>query len=224
MSCWTVAETISVGQWLLLAVWAGAVTLDGTSLGQFMISRPLVACLVAGWIAGAPTEVVALAIMLEAAHLGVLPVGAARYPEGGPPAVAGGAAMALLPGAYASVLSVFVLVLAWEWFAGRSIGVLRDFNSRMLHTGSQGDWLRRHFVPAGLDLARGLTVAALALASIAWVAAVAVPLWLRFESHAQLLVVGATALMLAGAARLVGEHVRFWAAGLIAGLLLLVAL
>ena len=73
------------GLYLLLVAWGGLVAVDGTSCGQFMISRPFAAATVAGLLAGDALMGATAGVVLEAFHLAVLPVGAARYPEGGPP-------------------------------------------------------------------------------------------------------------------------------------------
>ena len=63
---------------LVLALLGGVLALDGTSLGQFMVSRPLVACVLAGLVAGDPAAGAMAGLVLEALHIAVLPVGAAR--------------------------------------------------------------------------------------------------------------------------------------------------
>src|SRR5690606_39516372 len=86
--------------WLLLL--GGWMAVDGTSVGQFMVSRPLVAASLAGWIVGDPAAGLTVGVILELFHLAVLPVGAARYPEGGPAAVVAGSlygAASAVPGA-----------------------------------------------------------------------------------------------------------------------------
>ncbi|HET7464464.1 MAG TPA: PTS sugar transporter subunit IIC, partial [Longimicrobium sp.] len=70
----TLAETVAV------TLIGGLVALDGTSVGQFMVSRPFIAAALGGLAVGRPAEGVAAGVVLEARHLAVLPVGAARYP------------------------------------------------------------------------------------------------------------------------------------------------
>src|SRR5690606_15616708 len=86
--------------WLLLL--GGWMAVDGTSVGQIMVSRPLVAATLAGWVVGDPLAGLTAGVLLELFHLAVLPVGAARYPEGGPASVLAGSLYALsesVPGA-----------------------------------------------------------------------------------------------------------------------------
>jgi mannose/fructose/N-acetylgalactosamine-specific phosphotransferase system component IIC len=209
-------------EWLLLACWAGWVAIDGTAFGQFMISRPLVACLVAGWIMGAPGEVVALAVILEAAHLVVLPVGASRYPEAGPPAVAGGAVLATLPPGAAALLTVVVLTLAWEWVSGRTIEYGRSFNTRFVANSSLEDQPRRHALAIAAEFGRGVVVFAVAAMTMALVSSATLPHWARLDEVAGVILAMALVALLAASARLFGDRTRLWATGLLAGALYLV--
>jgi mannose/fructose/N-acetylgalactosamine-specific phosphotransferase system component IIC len=116
---------------LLLSLLGGLLALDATSVGQFMLSRPLIAAGLAGMIAGNPEGGIVVGVLLEAIHLAVLPVGAARYPEAGPAAVAAAGAFA---GAQAdqqvALLASVVFMLAWGWVGGRSVEWLRRWNVR----------------------------------------------------------------------------------------------
>jgi mannose/fructose/N-acetylgalactosamine-specific phosphotransferase system component IIC len=149
-----------------VAVLGGVVALDETSLGQFMLSRPLVAATLGGLAVGRPAQGVAVGVVLEALHLAVLPVGAARYPEGGPPAVAAGALVAAQhpPVAAGATLLVAVLcALALEWLGGRSVIALRQLNVRFSGAPggaiSPGRLAARHAAPMALDFARGAALA-----------------------------------------------------------------
>ena len=168
---------------LALALLGGAVALDGTSVGQFMVSRPLVAATLGGLAAGRPAEGILVGVALEALHLAVLPVGAATYPEAGPPAVAAGALFALTAqsyyastgfstaeGPYAALLLIVLFTLGWEWVGGRTVVALRHYNARFDGVEPGGTLEpaaleRRHWTPVALDFARGtfLTVAAVVL-------------------------------------------------------------
>lgn len=156
--------------WLLIALWGGAVGLDGTSALQFMISRPLVAATVTGAILGQPAEGLALGILLELFSLVILPIGAARYPESGISAVVGaivyieatraGYAPAALP------LAV-VYGLTWEWVAGSSVNLLRRFNEWLMADAPMrgalgaGRLERLHLSAIALDGARAVGVVVL---------------------------------------------------------------
>lgn len=158
------------GAWLLLALLGGVVALDATSLGQVMVSRPLVAATLAGWTVGRPMEGAVVGLVLETLHLGVLPVGAARYPEPGPPAVAAAAVWALSDGSGEMLVLALLFALGWEWLCGTSVQRLRQFNTRF----SVGETVgatdpraleRQQWTAVGADFVRGaaLTVAGIAL-------------------------------------------------------------
>lgn len=90
---------------------------DLVSVPQAMIARPLVAAFVGGWLLGHPEVGLLVGVLLELFALETLPVGAARYPDWGPPAVATGALVAEQAGTPVAagiwpVLLVAVLVAA----------------------------------------------------------------------------------------------------------------
>ncbi|MCA9738047.1 MAG: PTS sugar transporter subunit IIC [Gemmatimonadota bacterium] len=76
---------------LLLCV---LVALDSASLGQFMISRPLVAATLSGWIVGDPEGGVMIGLVLELLQLPFFQIGGTRVSEGGLGAVVGAAVLA----------------------------------------------------------------------------------------------------------------------------------
>ena len=71
-----------------LLVWGTLVGLDLVSVAQAMLSRPLVAGAVTGLLVGDVGAGVRVGALIELFALDVLPVGAARYPDYGPPTVA----------------------------------------------------------------------------------------------------------------------------------------
>jgi len=93
---------------VLLLVWGTVVALDLVSVPQAMLSRPLVAGTVAGWLAGDVEAGLRVGVVLELFALDVLPIGAVRYPDYGPATVA---AVALAAGA------------PWELGLGLSVGM-----------------------------------------------------------------------------------------------------
>ena len=217
------------GTWLLLALLGAWVAADGTGAGQFMVSRPVVAATLAGWIAGAPLAGATAGILLEALHLGVLPVGAARYPEGGPPAVAAGGVYALSGGGAGTLLTALVFFLVWESVSGWSVRALRRINGRLLQVKTTGATTeraleRRHLAALGLDLLRGavlvLTGSALLLLILELVDRLAPPGELLAGRVLALVVVA----LLAGSVHLFGSRVRLVAAGAATGLLLAILL
>lgn len=117
---------------LLLCLLGGLLALDATSVGQFMFGRPLIAAGLAGMVAGNPQGGIVVGLLLEAIHLAVLPVGASRYPEAGPAAVAAAGAYAGAHDAQeVALLASVVFMLAWGWVGGRSVEWVRRWNVEM---------------------------------------------------------------------------------------------
>jgi len=118
-----------------LVLWGVVVGLDATSVAQTMLSRPLVACAVAGAILGHPVEGATLGVVLEIFALLVLPIGAVRYPESGVAGVA--STYALVQGGEPELTAVPLLLaavfaLGWERVAGGSVTLLRRCNERLM--------------------------------------------------------------------------------------------
>lgn len=148
---------------LTLAAAGGILALDGTSVGQVMVSRPLVAGALAGWILGAPGLGFALGAVLEIYLLVSFPVGGSRFPEGGPATVVAvaTAASSPLPGAVALGLAIG---LVWGQLGGVSISRLRSLNARLAPDPASAVSPRRlataHFGGIGLDFLRGALLTA----------------------------------------------------------------
>ncbi|HEU0055119.1 MAG TPA: PTS sugar transporter subunit IIC [Longimicrobium sp.] len=158
---------------LLAAALLGGITaLDATSLGQFMLSRPLVAATLGGLVAGSPEDGIRVGVVLEALHLAVLPVGAARYPEPGPPAVAAGLAFAASGAEPPALLVAVLFALAWEYACGATVERMRHFNARFAGVPAEGadpalvD--RRQWTAIAVDFARGALLTVLGTALLAW--------------------------------------------------------
>lgn len=69
------------GDYLLAGLLAMVTGLDRVALLQFMISRPIVAAPLAGWIMGDPMVGLEVGVLLELLWLGRLPVGASIPPD-----------------------------------------------------------------------------------------------------------------------------------------------
>ena len=82
---------------LPIALLGGLLGLDVVSFPQAMISRPLVAATIAGWLIGDSATGLLVGAALELIALDTLPFGASRYPEWGSAAVVGGAIFATHP-------------------------------------------------------------------------------------------------------------------------------
>jgi PTS system mannose-specific IIC component len=153
--------------WLAIAFVGGLVGLDSTSFPQFMISRPLVAGCLTGIVLGRPIEGTMIGAILEVFALVIQPLGAARYPEAGPGAVAATAAYLSVAGEGISpgiLLLAVVFGLAWEWVGSLSVNALRRINellvadSAVLERVTPRVLQRKHFAAMGLDFVRGAIV------------------------------------------------------------------
>jgi len=212
--------------WVLLILLGGWVAADSTGMGQLMVSRPLVSATLAGWIAGDPVAGAAAGLILELFHLTVLPVGAARYPESGPPAVVVGAVFAVSDQHALTLLTAVVFSLFWESASAASVHQFRRINSRLVGTGAdsmdtEALLEQRHLTAIGLDVLRGamLVVSGILLLRflVSWVPASAAS-----DSIAETTLHLSIVVLLAGALRLFGSRLKFVAAGAVVGLLILV--
>jgi PTS system mannose-specific IIC component len=114
-----------------LLLWGTLVGLDLVSVPQAMVSRPLVAGTVAGWLVGDVEAGLRIGVIFELFALDVLPVGAARYPDYGPATVAAvtlaaGAPWELSLGLGAALGLVLAVVGGW------SLLIVRRLNARAI--------------------------------------------------------------------------------------------
>lgn len=116
---------------LPLLLWGTLVGLDLVSVPQAMISRPLVAGTVAGWLVGDVEAGLRVGVLFELFALDVLPVGAVRYPDYGPATIAAVALGAGAPWELGLGLSV-ALGLVLAVFGGWSLQVVRRWNARAI--------------------------------------------------------------------------------------------
>jgi mannose/fructose/N-acetylgalactosamine-specific phosphotransferase system component IIC len=116
---------------ILLLLWGTLVGLDLVSVPQAMISRPLVAGTVAGWLAGDVHTGLRVGVLFELFALDVLPVGAVRYPDYGPATVA---AVVLGAGSIwqLSLGSSVALGLVLALLGGWTLQFLRRSNARAI--------------------------------------------------------------------------------------------
>jgi PTS system mannose-specific IIC component len=206
--------------WLVLL--GGWMAVDGTSLGQFMVSRPLVAATLAGWIVGNPVAGIAAGIVLELFHLAVLPVGAARYPEGGPAAVVAGALHASAEAVPGALLMCIAFALAWEWVGGETLRVMRQVNVRLVasEAGPRGaDQLQlRHLAGILLDFLRGTFVVGVGLVCLSTLLIVSAGQWSLDPEVARLAVSASAVGLLAATLGVFGGRTRIFLFGAAAGL------
>ncbi|MGI8818046.1 MAG: PTS sugar transporter subunit IIC [Gemmatimonadales bacterium] len=158
---------------LSLLVWGTLVGLDLVSVPQAMISRPLVAGTVAGWLVGDVEAGLRIGVVVELFALDVLPVGAVRYPDYGPATVAAVALGAGSPWELSLGLST-ALGLVLAVLGGWSLQTVRRWNARAIQrraaalAAGESSAIRRLQYGALLrDAARGmiLTLLGLILAS-----------------------------------------------------------
>jgi mannose/fructose/N-acetylgalactosamine-specific phosphotransferase system component IIC len=114
-----------------LLVWGSLVGLDLVSVPQAMISRPIVAGTVAGWLAGDVNAGLRIGVLFELFALDILPVGAVRYPDFGPAAVVAAALAAGTPWELSLGISA-ALGLVLAVLGGWSLQVVRRWNARAI--------------------------------------------------------------------------------------------
>jgi mannose/fructose/N-acetylgalactosamine-specific phosphotransferase system component IIC len=161
-----------MGDPMLLTLLGGILALDGTSVGQFMISRPLVAGTLTGWILGDPYLGLLVGGLIELYFIPIFPVGGADFPEGGPPTLVAVATAFGVPGAGGIALGVTV-GLVWSRLAAFSNHLLRKANGRIVPDPSRapvtpGRIVGAHFACIGLDFCRGGILTALGLVAAWW--------------------------------------------------------
>lgn len=113
--------------WVVLALLGGIVALDAVSVAQTMVSRPLVAGVLAGWVVGDVVAGLQIGALLELFLLVAVPAGGGRMPEGGIAAVVAVAAAAAAPGPGGLALGVAGGLL-WGEVAGRTQLRVRSWN------------------------------------------------------------------------------------------------
>lgn len=222
--------------WIALGVLGGFVGLDATGFPQMMFSRPLVAGALTGALLGHPVEGILVGAILEIFDVAILPIGAARYPEGGPAAVAAAAAYVAAAGDAGIVPGMLLLAvvfgLVWERVAGASVVLSRRITERFLITdepvtGDARHVEHRHMLAMAFDFMRGtiLTLSGAAAGSIL-IAALG-PLWPFGATLTLAVLVVTSALVLGGALTVFGgwnERRHVFLIGVLCGSLALLIL
>lgn len=156
-----------------LLLWGTLVGLDLVSVPQAMISRPIVAGVVTGLLAGDVEAGVRIGVLFELFALDVFPAGAVRYPDYGPATIAAVALGVGTPwelGLGVSAALGLVLAVLGGW----SLQVVRRWNARAIQrqsaalaAGESSAIRRLQYGGILRDAARGfiLTLAGLVLAS-----------------------------------------------------------
>ena len=220
---------------LLGVVLLGAILgLDVVSFPQAMISRPLVAATLAGWLAGNATGGLLIGATLELIALETLPFGASRYPEWGSAAVVGGTLFASNPGNAPGAMVIGVLgALATASVGGWSMVVLRRLNARWarsnrpgLDAGSRGTVIGLQMAGLTADLVRGGLLTLGALLALTALAEASLALWSIDGRLSRAIVAGIAATVATGATWKIFHATSgtrwFLAGGLAIGLVLLV--
>lgn len=154
-----------------LTILAALLAVEGTSVGQFMVSRPLVAACLAGGLLGDPEQGLVVGALLELFFLPAVPIGGGRYPEPGPAAVVGAYAASVAGGAGALAFGVF-FGLSFGLIGGWSQQRVRALITRLLPPPESPDLGTRlvmvHWGSLLLDALRGagLAVFGMALAGL----------------------------------------------------------
>jgi mannose/fructose/N-acetylgalactosamine-specific phosphotransferase system component IIC len=208
-----------------LAVWGTVVGVDLVSFPQAMLSRPIVAATVAGALAGDAQSGLRVGVLLELFALDVLPIGASRYPDYGPGAVA--AAAVAVHASWSLALGIAAaLGLLLAAVGGRSIELLRRSNGRLVRrheaqliAGDPGVIRRLHLMSLGSDVVRSFLLTILGLALAGPVATFGVSLPLLDRSLTLTLVAGGIVAAIHGLMQRarVGAPRNWLVAGLAAG-------
>jgi len=149
----------------LIAVLGGVLALDTTSVGQFMVSRPLVVGVLAGLVVGQPVLGATIGAILELYLLVSFPTGGSRFPEGATATVVAVASSAGASGSGVLPLAIG-LGLVWGQLGGASVTLLRHTNSKIVEERTNGlngvVWVvKRHLGAVTLDFCRGSLVTTL---------------------------------------------------------------
>jgi len=213
-----------------LIVWGTVVGLDLVTGPQIMVARPFVAGTVAGALLGDVAAGATVGAVLELYALDVLPVGAARYPDYGPAAVAAAATAANAPLSMALGPAIGLGLLV-GWIGELAMHQLRRANARRVHratarleAGDAAALGRVHWFGLWGDVVRSVAVTGLGLGGAFALREVA-PLPARFAMLASVVVMAVgIATAAGGALRLTGSRgaMRWLVAGMVAGVALAV--
>ena len=211
----------------------GLLGLDVVSFPQAMVSRPLVAATLAGWLAGNASAGLLIGATLELIALETLPFGASRYPEWGSAAVVGGTLFASHNVDNPGAMVVGVLgALATASVGGWSMVFIRRLNAKWarrhrpgLDAGSRGTVIGLQMAGLTSDFVRGTLLTLLALLALSAVADASLALWSIDGRLSRAIVAGLAGVVATGATWKIFHSTSgtrwFLAAGLIIGLVLL---
>jgi len=146
----------------------GLLALDTTAVGQFMVSRPIVAGVIAGALAGDPATGLLIGSLLELYHIVIVPAGGARLPETGPATVVGVSVAVWVGGTPGAIAIGWSLGLLWSQVGGWTIDLQRRLNGVLLERivgddGSAASLELAHVLAIVSDLIRGTVLTAVGL-------------------------------------------------------------
>jgi PTS system mannose-specific IIC component len=167
--------------WIVLALLGGVVALDAVSVAQTMLSRPLVAGVLAGFLVGEVEAGLQIGALLELFLLVAVPAGGGRMPEGGIAAVVAVAGAAAAPGPGGLALGVAGGLL-WGEVASRTQLYVRSWNGTHVprpDSGpvSPGAVARSILLGLGAEGVRGVVVTGAGVAFVALTVPRLAPAW-----------------------------------------------
>lgn len=148
-----------------LSMVGGLLALDATSVGQFMVSRPLVAGLLTGWVVGNPGLGLVIGALLELYLLVSFPTGGSRFPEGATATVVAVAAAAASDATGAIPVAV-AAGLVWGQVGGVTITWQRRLNTLLVpepEAPHPESVTRAHLGAVALDFLRATVVTGLGI-------------------------------------------------------------
>jgi len=223
---------LTPAMWALVAALGGLLAVDGVSMSQVMVSRPIVSATVGGALLGDAAGGMLVGALLELLTMRHPPYGAASYPDTGPAGLIAGSAYAASGAASIETLVAAVLV-GWVigWMGAYTGYMRRRVNERLL---ARPEWLaadsrrleRRHRAAIAIDGMRGVFLTGgLLVPSVLLVTVVGVvPVGEIGTALGAGAVVLALAASIGSGARTTAPDARAWAMVLLGALLVLAAL
>ncbi len=162
-----------------------------------MVSRPLVAGTLTGWVLGDPALGLEIGALLELFHLAGVPAGGTRVPETGPASVVA-VSVAVSAGGFSGLAFGLVAGIALAELGGITVGLQRHLVASVFDRIGQ-ESVTASKITAGhlsavlLDFVRGAVVTAVGLVVGGWLSGVLASRWpLPYETTVALVLVGAS--------------------------------
>ncbi|GMR13304.1 MAG: hypothetical protein BMS9Abin29_1509 [Gemmatimonadota bacterium] len=118
-----------------------------------MVSRPLVAGVIAGYLAGDAVTGLLIGSTLELYHLAIVPAGGGRFPDTGPATVVAATVAVWTGGTPGAIAIAWSLGLLWGQVGGWTVGLQRRLNGVIL-----GRVVGEGGSPAALEVAHSLAI------------------------------------------------------------------